>query len=360
MSLVQRIENARTLIRAGRLANEAAVSSGVVLPLLDALGWPAFDPSIVAPEYSVGNRRVDFALLTHGTPAVFIEVKQPGLTNGADRQLFEYAFHEGVPMAVLTDGSTWHVYLPAMQGSYEERRVYLLDLIERDPKEVARILRRYLERTAVESGEAFDRARNDYRRAKQRKGAADAIPQAWANLTGEQHLDILRLVHDEVERISGYSADAADIWTFIAGLSTAEGLPEPTRGPRTPEPIGAAPPPTRSSSESQVGFRIGDTFTPAKNGQAVIIGVFRALAVQHPEFLQRYAALKHGRKRQYLSQSKELLYPDRPELRSHSVEIKPGWWMGTNTSSRTKVKIIKAACAASGLRYGSDVEVWMP
>ena len=37
------------------------------------------------------------------------------------------------PFVVLTDGETWSFYLPAEQGSYEDRRVYKLDLFERPP-----------------------------------------------------------------------------------------------------------------------------------------------------------------------------------------------------------------------------------
>jgi len=54
---------------------------------------------------------------------VFIEVKQVGQSDGGERQLFEYAFHRGVPMAILTDGQEWHFFLPAKQGDYGDRRV---------------------------------------------------------------------------------------------------------------------------------------------------------------------------------------------------------------------------------------------
>src|SRR5262249_43268218 len=37
-------------------------------------------------------------------------------------QALEYAFHIGVPSVVLRDGRTWSFYLPAEEGSYEERR----------------------------------------------------------------------------------------------------------------------------------------------------------------------------------------------------------------------------------------------
>jgi hypothetical protein len=251
MSLIERIQTVRQRLREKTLVNEASVSIGVVLPILDALGWPAFDPSVVAPEYNVGTRRVDFALLTHGRPAVFVEVKQPGLAGQADRQLFEYAFHEGVPIAILTDGATWHVYLPAMQGSYDDRRVYLLDLLERDPEESAARLQRYLSRDAVESGEAFERAQTDYKRSRQRKGAEAAIPQAWANLVSEPRL--ADLLAAEVESVCGFQPEASDLATFLSSLRpTAGALPVPSDRSKVPdvavrEPSRqpASPPPRR-------------------------------------------------------------------------------------------------------------------
>ena len=216
MSLIDRIDAARKRLRDGSLGNEASVSNGVVLPIIDALGWSAFDPHRVYPEFKVEGRRVDFALLTKGRPAVFVEVKQPGLAGRADRQLFEYAFHEGVPLAILTDGATWHFYVPAMQGTYDERRVYLLDLLEREPEESAARFERYLARDAVESGEAFDRARADYNRTRQRKGAEAAIPQAWASLALEPRL--ADLLAAEVESVCGFQPETADVAAFLASL----------------------------------------------------------------------------------------------------------------------------------------------
>jgi len=105
--------------------NEQSISQGIVVRLLSALEWPIYDPQVVIPEYKIQGRRVDFALCAHkNKPVIFVEVKQPGNTLGADKQLFEYAFHTGVPFAIVTDGKEWHFYLPAEVGSYDERRVY--------------------------------------------------------------------------------------------------------------------------------------------------------------------------------------------------------------------------------------------
>ena len=312
----------------------------------------------MAPEYSVGKRRVDFALLTKGTPAVFVEVKQPGLVDKADRQLFEYAFHEGVPIAILTDGATWHVYLPAMQGSYDERRVYLLDLLERDTEECAERLTRYLARDAVEAGKAFDRARQDYTRAKQRKGAAEAIPQAWVNLLSDPAEGLLLTLASEVERASGFEADLRDLRTFLSSLKPGSGvLPDskPTTQPRPPkEPNGP------SGDLPGVGYEIEGTFVPCARGRDVIVGVFQEFAARDETFPNRFAKLIKGRKRAYLASSTAELYPGHPELEPQSQEIAPGWYVATHNSSAMKCRLIEKASGVAGLVYGSDVRVQMP
>lgn len=159
-------------IKAGRYVNEATVSQGIVQRLLHLLGWPVYDTEVVAPEYSLGARRADYALCHPPREAVIlIEVKQVGQSRGADRQLFEYAFHKGVPMAILTDGQEWNFFLPTEQGDYGERQLYKIDVLERDPQETESSLRRYLEYEAVRSGQAIETARRDYRNAARKKRA---------------------------------------------------------------------------------------------------------------------------------------------------------------------------------------------
>lgn len=89
MTIEDQIEKAKEAIRQGKFISEAAISQGILLPFLHALGWPVFDTSIVVPEYSLEGRRVDYGLCHPASrPAVFIEVKK-GFPEGADRQLFE-------------------------------------------------------------------------------------------------------------------------------------------------------------------------------------------------------------------------------------------------------------------------------
>ncbi len=368
MDLLDRIKNIRPMLADGRLANEAAVSSGVVLPILDALGWPVFDPRVVAPEYSLQGRRVDFALLTNRGPTVFVEVKQPGQSDGADRQLFEYAFHVGVPMAVLTDGATWHFYLPAEQGSYQERRVYLLNLLEREPSESAERLQRYLEYEAVVSGEAYERARHDYQRARQRREAKDALPRAWGQLVSAADERLVDLIVDEVESTSGYKPERADVIEYLRSLG---GLPEREAAQTATPPQRSRVPRRRPERPGRVaeagdlperGFMLDGTFVPARNGRDVLVKLFQALDRRDPGFLDRFIAIpEHGRTRRYLARSPEALYPNDPSFVSPSTtaEVKPGYWLMTNASHQKMENIIKMACEVVGLQYGREVIVRM-
>src|SRR3972149_836128 len=106
MDLQEHIIDIQKAIRAGQFSNEAAVSRGVVMRILQALNWPIFDTNVVWPEYPLETLKVDYALChPPSKPTVIIEVKNIGNLEGADSKLFEYAFRAGVPMAILTDGT---------------------------------------------------------------------------------------------------------------------------------------------------------------------------------------------------------------------------------------------------------------
>ena len=43
--------------------SETRTRMALIDPLLQSLGWDTSDPAMVAPEYSAGNGRADYALL---------------------------------------------------------------------------------------------------------------------------------------------------------------------------------------------------------------------------------------------------------------------------------------------------------
>src|ERR1700712_3942596 len=187
-------------LRAGAYANEAAISHGIVIPVLAQLGWDTADPLQVAPEYTNPRGRVDFALLGLGrNPAVFIEVKAVGKLLEGDRQLFEYAFHAGAQLCVLTDGREWNFYIASGGGSYDDRRVYQLRLDERSAEDCRDVLSRYLQHGSVRDGSAVTTAQAEHQLAMTTREGARALPAAWAELISEADVALIDRLLEKAE-----------------------------------------------------------------------------------------------------------------------------------------------------------------
>ena len=164
-------------------------------------------------------------------------------------------------MGLLTDGREWAFYLPAGQGSYEERRVYRLQLDERAPGDAAARLHRYLARDRVQSGQAQEDAGRDYRDVHARREAVRVLPRAWAELTAKGEDLLLELVADEAEQLCGARPPAEDVLLFLRALG---GGAPPEPGPATrarPEPVRA---PSREAAPPGPGAHL----SPAPGRQA--------------------------------------------------------------------------------------------
>ena len=218
MTLNEHLDDIRNDLRRGTFANEASVSQGIVLRLLHALGWP-YNTQVVIPEYSVEERRVDFALCHPASkPLVFIEVKQVGQIKGAERQLFEYAFHTGVPIAILTDGREWHFFQPGGQGDYTERRVYKLDLTETENEESLKRLNRYLNYELIRTGESIRAIEDDYRIVSKQRHIEISLPEAWSKLVEEADEFLLDVMAEKTESLCGYKPTGEQVLAFLKDL----------------------------------------------------------------------------------------------------------------------------------------------
>jgi negative regulator of replication initiation len=363
MSIESDISDIKTGLNAGRYKNEASVSQGIILRLLNSLGWSIFDSSQVSPEFSVGSGRVDYALCNPPTkPCILIESKDVGNAQGAERQLFEYAFHQGIPMAILTDGQEWNFFLPGEQGAYHERCVYKLDLSARSVDECSRIFKRYLQFHEVVSGSAFTNARSDYWNVSKKRQIESTLPEAWQELLKEQDEILVELIADKVESLCGFKPEPDTVRTFLDRVL----VPQPPPAPVIPQqkPVsGSQPTPIRftltnsSPTEDFSGFILRGQCYQERNAIETLFRVFEILSKTDPSFFQQYAALpKHGRKRRYLAQDRMQLYPGRPDLcEQYSQQRFPGWWIGTNYSRSTIRHAIELACEVANIRFGSDL-----
>lgn len=388
MSLEQEIEAIRAGIKAGRFSNEASVSQGIVLRLLHALGWSTYDTDSVWPEYSLKGRRVDFALCSPPKkPIAFIEVKQLGQSDGAEKQLFEYAFHIGVPLAILTDGREWNFFLPGEQGDYGERRVYKLDIVERNIEECVVRLERYLLHASVVSGAAIQSAREDYRNVSKDRQMLDALPKAWMEIIKDEDEMLLEIVADRVESLCGYKPNPDMVANFLKGyivdptqhkgerarislnLSVPKVAPLPTNLPTpnkwlAPNPLSPEPPSVSKggkdvASSGSTGFSFEGRFYPTRNAIDTLKQVFDLFIQRDSSFGERFSRLpKHGRSRRYLAANVNDLYPGRPDLvQECSTQLPSGWWIGTNHSKQTISQIIGMACDVAQVSYGTDLKV---
>lgn len=221
------IEDLRQQIVAGAFESEAAISRGVVSRILDVLGWPVFDVGIVAAEFTIGKRRVDYALCpVPGKPSALIEVKDLGKADkkGA-KQLFEYCFHQGVPIAVLTDGRTWSFFFPAGQGNYEERRLALIDLVDGASDISAATLTDYLQFDNVRSGAARRRAHRNYEAARQQKEVASKYGSVWMGLLAGPEPSLLNLFLQKVQQATRVRPDRNHAAEFIRAQAGVKVIP---------------------------------------------------------------------------------------------------------------------------------------
>ncbi len=378
--------------------SESAVSQSIVLRLLRTLGWPIHEAQVVHPEYTLEGRRVDFALCHPANePRIFIEVKGVGKGTGAERQLFEYAFHQGVPLAVLTDGREWSFFLPAGEGSYDKRRVCKLDLSASDTAESVQRLERYLRYDAVRSGAARKAAQDDYqgvlreRHARHRERQInEALPQAWAKLVNEKDRSLIDLIADCVEDRCGYRPVPDTVARFLQEMvhQTGARSPRTTARPSTPsepppapdetgstdvtlpqplntEPAGVplpqpltSPHPSPTGTPAGIGFVLFDQFYPCRIQRDVLIQVFETLTERDSSFIESFVALpKHGRTRRYIALHRSELYPGSPHLAQESRQLHSGYWIGLNVNQEDIERIIKLACKVAEIGYGTDLTI---
>lgn len=348
-TLTKAIASVRDGLRRGAYPDEAKVSQGIVMRVLDALGWPVFDTGVVVREYRIKGRRVDYALIgKFDRPAVLLEVKRVGKIEVGEEQLFEYAFHEGAPLIVLTDGRHWWLYLTSGQGSYEDRRFAGADLQGDGPERSAEILMRYLDRGTVLSDESRRRAETDYDAIRNRRVAEGALPAVWRRLKEDVDGPLVRLISSEVEKECGVAPSGDIVISFFGD-----------RGGLVPERVAPIPIPEPTESRTPQKsdgpwFRIDGMTRICRSGAEVIVGVFTTLAKRDPTFLDRFAAAQSGR----LWISKDCRKFTGGAGGHH--ELRDGWWIDTHRTNPSKIPAIQRACEVAGITYGRDLTVNLP
>ncbi len=367
--LIATIVDVRDKLRRGVFSNEDQVSKGVVMRLLQQLGWDVYDPTQVSSEFRIGSRKVDYAL-RHGPlgSAVLIEVKDVGkATPAGEDQLFDYCFREGVPLAVLTDGRVWNFYWPAGRGSYEHRRFSVIDLVGGAPPAFVSRLCRYLAFDVVASGQFEENARSDYTANQKQILAKQQFPPVFESVVSNADPRVVAVFCDEVETRCGVRPDEGDVQNYLRTRSEKTVVRKGKSGRTTSAPE-HPPVPTESrrrarrSTPSRTGkgsaqdpqlpaFSLFGSNVSCSSDTEVLVGVIRALGEHNPGLYERAAPRLAGKTRRFLSRNRNQIYPEgSSELVLRSVEKLPsGWWLGTHSSTYQKNEQLKRVRDVAGL-----------
>lgn len=213
--VIQRILNSNGM----NSATEMAVRQGVVLPILDTLGWDIWNVGEVIPEYVVGQNRVDYCLAIQGKGKVFLETKAAREDLNAHReQLLKYAFQTGIPLAVLTSGLKWSFYVPLREGPWDKRCFMEVDLSKESLTEVERKLGNYLSRSSVHSGAAATEAARAYESVQRVDEIEQALPKAWNKIIQGPDGLLVDLLIETVEEICQHRPERKRIEDFVTNL----------------------------------------------------------------------------------------------------------------------------------------------
>ncbi len=198
------IEKAKRRLQSGEALNERAVEYGVVMPIVKTLGWDPENMDEMRPEYAVESRRVDWAFLKDGRPCLFLEEKAPDQNLSAhEEQLLDYAFKQGIRLAVLTNGREWWFYLPLEEGPWAERRFLTVDLVNQETAEVNLRLTQFLKKEFVFGGLAYKNAKRRYDESREQQRIERDLPRAIQHLLSDPSPQVIEFLQNQTQGAIG-------------------------------------------------------------------------------------------------------------------------------------------------------------
>ena len=336
--------------------NEAAVSQGAVLPILQACGWNTHDTDEVSPQYGTQDKeRVDHALLIGGKPLIFIEVKHRldndrSLDKGIE-QVFKYAYDEGVPVAILTDGDAWFFYWPAATEQRAQRLAQAIQLTRTEPTEAATILRKYLQKSP-------DLSRTRLRKIIEEAFHVNKLPtlleEIFQNPTDEL-VELIERIAKQRDIDVGKEQIRAFLPQWLKKYKPSDSSPSssamPSNTPSTPHASGAPP---LSSPPMGLGYYYKGTFYPASSKSAadIYVEIISRLMQDFPDFADRFSKESLGNKRSYLFKKGEKALPE--EMQKFYRETEQGWLVLINLSNSEKLRRLSQAAAIAGLPFDDE------
>lgn len=148
MEFTNKVENIANRVETlkDKVTTEEATKTSFILPMLSALGYDIFDPTVVVPEFTadIGKKKgekVDYAIMKDDKPLILIEAKPH--TEQLDRhksQLERYFTVTDSKFAILTNGVEYRFYSDIEKPNVMDQSPFLvidvLKLKDRDIKQL--------------------------------------------------------------------------------------------------------------------------------------------------------------------------------------------------------------------------------
>ena len=292
--------------------SKAAIAQAVVLRLLAAAGWDVFDLSQVMPGYITGNSNVDFALMSPGqprgavSPSMFIDVRAPGEEHrkspDGSGNCWPTAPGRRYPLAALTNGLRWLLFLWSPGGGRMERRFCEIDL-RGDPEAAAADINRYLTKDRVSNGQAARSAERALRDSNREVVDRRAVIQGWRQVVVGLDEGLIELVATAAEQRAGHRPDNRLVRRVLAENRAA------LLAPGTEDAAGSSP--GGGLRSTPASFTLDSETRDVTSWSGLLVGVCLMMRDSHPGDFERILEIR-GRKLPYFSRAAGELNLPRP------------------------------------------------
>jgi predicted type IV restriction endonuclease len=296
-------------IDALRARDEEAVKQTIVLRLLALADWKIFNSQEVTPEYSVGSKKVDYALQIDNEIQVFVEVKkliEPLETN--QKQLMDYCEENPVNLAVLTNGRHWWLYLPSWKGSWEEKRFCTLDLVDDAQSHVQKRLKDFLLRDRVIDGKAVRFARAECNKQLNAYTAKKAILEAWNRIIQSPHDGLINLIMQEATDIIKKAPEEHLVREFLDEHENAFAVPDDPTAAEQPSVDNVVDP----NRKKPYSIRFLDSDRSVTSWPSTLSELCFLINEKQPEKFEEMILTLRGRDRPYFSKAAGELRQPKP------------------------------------------------
>ena len=281
--------------------SETSMKQGVVLRVLDAAGWSAFDLSEIEPEYKIGTTKVDFALKgsqsartrTASIPKVLVEVKslEDNLENERHhRRLLGNCARAEVELGVLTNGLAWMIFLWSGEADRQDSKFCEVD-IRQDPENAVEELNRYLAKDKVSNGQAVRSAERALRERNQGEATRNAIIEGWQQVVAGLDEGLVELIATAAEVKTGFRPENRLIRKTLVD-ERAELLASAAEGNSSAFSGGSRSRPAFFTFESER--------TEVRSWPELLIGVCEMIRGRHPQEFEKILEVR-GRSIPYFS-----------------------------------------------------------